>query len=71
MGDSSPNLALSVTITSGISSGVTYKFKYLGRNVHGDGIASSEVSILAATIPSTMISPTVTYTSLAYRISFT
>jgi hypothetical protein len=75
VGDTSDNLLTTVVISAGVSSGQTYKFKYLGRNAHGDGPPSDEVAILAATAPATMNPPTVSaisqYTSLTYRVSVT
>jgi hypothetical protein len=73
VGDTSPNLLTSIVITQGVSSGVEYRFKYFGRNTHGDGAESDEVSVLAATVPSPMNPPTVSavsaHTSLQYRVS--
>jgi len=74
-GDTSPNLETSIVITQGISSGVEYQFKYLGRNAHGDGAESDVVSVLAATVPSPMNPPVVSliseHTPLQYRVSVT
>jgi len=69
-GDPTPNTSTNILVTSGISSGTTYKFKYLARNAHGDSGFSPEVSIIAATVPGSMAAPTVAYTSLAYRVTF-
>lgn len=72
-GDSTPNLATSITFTTGISSGISYNFKIFGRNVHGDGVESDPITILAATVPSTMNTPTISavsaHSSLYYRLS--
>jgi hypothetical protein len=63
LGDSTPNLDISVTYNTGITSGVTYVFAVYGRNAHGDGIESASVSILAATVPSPMNAPVVSAVS--------
>ena len=72
-GNDTANLATSITVTTGISSGDEYQFKYFGRNAHGDGLNSSTVTILAATVPSQMNPPTVSavsaHSSLQYRVS--
>ena len=71
IGDSTPNLDLSQLITDSITSGTVYTFKYLARNIHGDGIASDPFEITAATEPTQMGKPTVTLeTGLKYRVSF-
>ena len=70
-GDSTPNLDLSHIITEGITSGTVYRFKYLARNIHGDGIASDEFEITAATEPTQMGKPAVTLEDgLKYRVAF-
>ncbi len=69
-GVSSNNLDLSATFTSGISSGGSYKFAYYGVNAHGDGAISDTVTIVAATNPTQMTPPSVTYSSLAYMVTF-
>lgn len=56
LGDAVPNLSTTVLITTGISSGNTYRFAYYARNIHGDGwdgvTPLPYVDILAATKPS-------------------
>jgi hypothetical protein len=68
LGDIIPNTLTTVLITTGISSGNTYRFAYYARNIHGDGwdsvTALPYVDILAATKPSQMIAPNVAYLNL-------
>jgi hypothetical protein len=49
--------------------------RYFGRNVHGDGLPSPVVTILAATVPAKMNIPTValvtTATTAKYKVTFT
>jgi hypothetical protein len=56
MGDVTPNLATTILINSGITSGTLYKFSYYARNTHGDGWdgvqSLPEVTILAGVKPS-------------------
>lgn len=68
-GDTTANLDLTATIST-VTSGTTYVFAYYGRNAHGDGVTSDTVSITAATTPTTMTAPAITYTSAAYQVSF-
>jgi titin len=74
-GDLTPNLATTVLFTTGISSGVSYEFKIYGRNVHGDGVESDPVTILAATVPAPMNPPTISAayvnSPVKFRISVT
>ena len=57
-------LASEITTTSytvtGLTAGLTYRFKVESRNSYGFSILSSEVSILCATIPSIPTTPTTT-----------
>lgn len=73
LGDVTPNLLTSVSLTSGITSGEVYQFKFLGRNAHGDGAESGVMSVLAATVPSPMNPPAVStvsqYSPLQYRLT--
>jgi len=48
VGWSSPYLHSSLIVTSGISAGALYKFKYRARNVYGWGDFSDEVTIKSA-----------------------
>ena len=49
-----PNLSTNLVITNTITSGVNYIFKIFARNIHGDGVPSDHVTIIAATVPATM-----------------
>jgi hypothetical protein len=73
VGAATPSLATTVLDTSGISSGVLYRYKYFGRNAHGDGPESAETSVRAATVPSPMNPPAVSlvsaHSSLQYRVT--
>lgn len=73
VGDATPNTALSVTVTTGVTSGTSYVFAYKARNAHGDGAQSATTTILAATVPSIMNKATVStvsqFTPLRYRVS--
>ena len=72
LGDTSNNLDTTVTITSAdITSGGVYIFTVLGRNEHGDGEQSDQVSILAATVPATMNPPTVSAVSQSLPLTYT
>lgn len=51
VGYSSDYTSTSVTITTGITSGKTYLFKYRAKNIFGWGSFSNTVSITAMTIP--------------------
>ena len=65
------NLETTLLFVSGITSGQRYIFRYMGRNIHGDGLPSAELSVLAATVPTKMSAPTITLQSGAvYRASF-
>ena len=58
-------LQTGVTTTSftktALSAGTTYKFKVSARNSIGTGATSTEFTIVAATIPSTLAAPTTSY----------
>jgi hypothetical protein len=70
-GDSEHSLETSHIYVSDIVSGVSFRFKYRARNVHGDGEDSDEFTILAATTPSEMGPPTIQINEDAsYRVSF-
>jgi hypothetical protein len=75
LGDVTANLDTSVTFTTGISSGVEYRFAIYARNAHGDGPESASVTVLAATVPSPMNPPEVSavsaHSSLQYRVTVT
>lgn len=58
-------------MSSGITSGSSYKFKYRAYNVHGWGEFSDPLTILAAEIPQDMGSPTVSLVGTDVRISWT
>ena len=60
-GVSSPNLALTVLLDTGITSGTFYKFQYYGVNQQGDGVPSDVFTIRAVTYPSKMNMPVITY----------
>ena len=55
-----PTTGLSYTMT-GLTAGVTYKFKVYARNSIGLGKPSDEFSIIAGIIPSTPAAPTTSY----------
>lgn len=57
VGYSSNSLLTAYTVTSGIVKGRTHNFKYRARNAIGWGPFSSEVAILAATVPSAPAKP--------------
>ena len=46
---------------TGLSAGITYKFKVSARNLIGSGSLSTEFTIVAATIPYNIAAPTTTY----------
>lgn len=70
-GVATPNLALTVLLDTGITSGTTYKFQYYGVNQQGDGAISDTFAIRALTYPSKMNMPTVAYTSPgSYTVTF-
>lgn len=70
-GVSTPNLALTVLLDTGITSGTFYTFKYLGMNQQGQGLPSDEFTIRAVTFPSKMNMPVVTYSGPGtYTVSF-
>jgi hypothetical protein len=55
------DLSLSQIYTVGVSSGVSYQFVYRALNAQGEGPQSDAVSILAATVPTAMAAPAVTF----------
>ena len=67
----SVSLETTLLFVAGITSGERYLFRYMGRNAHGDGLPSGELSVLAATVPTKMTAPTITLESGAiYRATF-
>lgn len=70
-GISTPNLALTVLINTGIISGTFYKFQYYGINQQGAGLPSDVFTIRAVTFPSKMNVPNVIYSGPGvYTISW-
>lgn len=55
VGWSTPYLHPSFIVTSGVTAGALYKFKYRARNVYGWGPFSEEVTIKAARQPEQML----------------
>jgi hypothetical protein len=58
--NSTSSVSFSATITTGVSSGTLYKFKYRARNQFGAGSYSSVTSIYAAVAPTSVSAPTTT-----------
>jgi hypothetical protein len=70
-GDSEHSLETSLIFVTDIVSGVYFRFKYSARNVHGDGEYSDEFTVLSATTPTEMGTPTIQINENAsYRVSF-
>ncbi len=65
-------LTTSYTVT-GLTAGVTYKFKVLSRNSYAVGAYSTDIEVLAAQIPDTPIAPstTISATNVTLSISWT
>jgi len=69
---STPNMALTVLLDTGITSGTFYKFQYFGINQQGQGVPSDVFTIRAVTFPSKMNQPDIAYTSPGeYTVSWT
>ena len=57
VGYSSPYLMTSYMVNSGITRGNTYRFRYRAKNCKGWGSFSSELYVLAASVPSAPPAP--------------
>lgn len=72
VGETSDNLDLTLTVSTGISSGQDYIFMYKLKNAIGESDWSPTTTILAATVPAKPSAPTVSYPSAStYRVTFT
>lgn len=65
------SLTQTYTITSGLTSGSTYKFRYRAQNIFGWGSYSAELSTLAAEVPQTMAAVVSTNSGSNVRFSWT
>jgi hypothetical protein len=70
IGFTSPYTLNSLLVSSGISSGLTYRFRYRVHNVHGWGDFSPIGSILAAVIPEATGAPETTIEDTNLKISW-
>jgi len=70
VGYSSPYTQTSLIVTSGITAGHSYTFKYRTQNVYGWGPFSAPITIKAASIPGQMLTPTTAIENLYVKISW-
>jgi len=70
IGLSPDSLALTYTVSSSVTAGATYLFRYRAKNIHGWGDYSSTLSLLAASVPSAPAAPTTSNEDTSVKISW-